>query len=64
MAVAQNQPHPGVVSLISDRPDLFNRRSRLASLEAYWHHQIDWRWSRDCTRRPVTRTPMPERPRR
>src|SRR5215212_10198282 len=28
------------------------------------HRQLDWLWSRHGTRRPVTRTPMPERPRR
>ena len=30
----------------------------------YGHRQLDRLWSRQGTRRPVTRTPMPERPRR
>jgi len=28
------------------------------------HRQLDWLWSRQGTRSPVTRRPMPERPRR
>jgi hypothetical protein len=32
--------------------------------DADGHRQLDWLWSRHGTRRSVTRTPMPERPRR
>ncbi len=61
--------------VLRDLPEMFAVRGIVFSYEAVraweaklvWglrHRQLDWLWSRQGTRRPVTRRLMPERPRR
>src|SRR4051794_38334564 len=47
-------------------PGRLDRLILVMALALFWagHRQLDWLWSLQGTRRPVTRMLMPERPRR